>query len=184
MLKHQILNMLNRQVIFKGDFSTFAVCVEAAVKIGADLSGAGLSGADLRGADLRGADLRRTGLRGADLSGAGLRGADLRGADLRGADLDGASLSGATLRDCCLSGTKLGETEVLSLDRLATRADGYDFFLWNTNCGWRVTAGCRFFTMDQAWQHWERTRGGTPLGDESHDILTMFELHIQRTTEG
>ena len=159
MLKHQILNMLNRQVIFKGDFSTFAVCVEAAVKIGADLSGAGLSGADLHGADLR-------------------------GADLRGADLDGASLSGATLRDCCLSGTKLGETEVLSLDRLATRADGYDFFLWNTNCGWRVTAGCRFFTMDQACQHWERTRGGTPLGDESHDILTMFELHIQRTTEG
>ena len=35
---------------------------------------------------------------------------------------------------------------------------------------------------DEAWKHWERTRGNTPLGDESLDILTMFELRIQRVS--
>ena len=42
-------------------------------------------------------------------------------------------------------------------------------------------AGCRFFTLDEAWLHWERTRAGTDLGDETLDILTMFELHVERS---
>jgi hypothetical protein len=34
-----------------------------------------------------------------------------------------------------------------------------------------VKAGCRLFTLPQAWQHWNRTRGGTPLGDETIAII-------------
>jgi len=106
------------------------------------------------------------------LRGEGGKRADLRGADLRGADLRGAVLRGAKIAD--------GITVTAAPARRATRADGYEFFLWQTNAGWRVKAGCRLFTLDEAWEHWERTRGGTPLGDESQDILTMFKLHIQR----
>ena len=94
----------------------------------------------------------------------------------KGAYLSGANLSGAVLRPGIIaSGVPV---------RRATRSDGYEFFLWPTNVGWRVRAGCRFFSMDEAWEHWEWTRGNTPLGDESLDILTMFELHIQRVGGG
>jgi hypothetical protein len=55
--------------------------------------------------------------------------------------------------------------------------------LWETEVGWRVTAGCRFFTLDEAWAHWEKTRGGTPLGEESLDILTMFQIYVDRQEE-
>ena len=115
---------------------------------------------------------REANLYGADLREANLYGAYLREANLSGANLSGADLSGAILSD--------GITATAAFARRATREDGYEFFLWPTSAGWRVVAGCRFFTMDEAWRHWEQTRANTPLGDESHDILTMFELHIQR----
>jgi hypothetical protein len=46
-----------------------------------------------------------------------------------------------------------------------------------------VRAGCRFFTLPEARDHWTRTRAGTPLGDETADILDMFERAIARTGE-
>ena len=80
-IKHRV----SGAVLFSLGCGSFKLCVEAAVKSGADLRGAYLRGADLRDADLRGAHLRDADLRGADLRGADLGGADLRGADLRGA---------------------------------------------------------------------------------------------------
>ena len=155
---------------------------------GADLSGAYLRGAYLSGAYLRGADLRCADLGGADLSGADLPGADLRGADLRdaylsgaylsGADLGGADLSGAYLRGAYLSG---GIKATSAPHRRATRADEYEFLLWHTDAGWRIRAGCRFFTPTEARAHWTRTRPtDTPLGAETDDILMMFEAHMHR----
>ena len=111
-------------------------------------------------------------------------GADLLGANLLGANLSRADLSRADLSRADLLGANLNSLKVTSLARRATRSDGYEFFLWRTDAGFRVKAGCRFFTMDEAWRHWEETRGGSPLGDESHDILTMFELHIKRVEAG
>ena len=35
-------------------------------------------------------------------------------------------------------------------------------------------AGCRYFTVDEAYSHWRSTRGGTPLGDETIDILDFL----------
>ena len=80
-IKHRYEN----RILFEGEFGSFKIAVEAAVK----------SRADLRGADLRDAYLRDAYLTGADLRDAYLRGADLRGADLRGADLRGAYLRDA-----------------------------------------------------------------------------------------
>jgi hypothetical protein len=37
--------------------------------------------------------------------------------------------------------------------------------------GVRVKAGCRNFPWDEAISHWEATRKGTPLGDETFAIL-------------
>ena len=83
--------------------------------------------------------------------------------------LDGASLDGAR-----------PDKATAAPLRRATRADGYEFLLWPTDAGWRVRAGCRFFTLPEARDHWTRTRAGTPIGDETADILDMFERAVAR----
>jgi hypothetical protein len=137
--------------LFKSDnATTVREAVTEAVKGGAYLRGAYLRGADLGGADLRGAYLR----------GAYLRGADLRGADLRGAYLGGAYLGGADLG---------GQWIIQG----ATRSDGYPFFLQRltTDAEPMVRAGCRYLTLPAAFKHWNDTRAGTPLFDETLAIV-------------
>jgi hypothetical protein len=153
---------------------------------GADLSGADLSGADLSGADLTGADLTGADLTGADLTGTVLTRTDLTGARLTGADLTGAGLTGARLTGADLSGARLSGADlsgatVNRLLRRATRADGYEFSLWDCQEGFFIAAGCRWFTLAKARQHWTATRGWTPLGYESLDILDFFAAAITRT---
>ena len=133
-----------------------------------------LSGADLSGANLRGADLSWADLSGADLSRAKLLGADLSMADLRGADLRGANLRGADLREA-----NLGDQWVV---QGATRSDGYQFLLTNfTGEGVRLKAGCRNFKIAEAIKHWQETRAGTPLGDESFILINqLVELAFHR----
>jgi hypothetical protein len=140
-------------VLFEGQFDTMRLCVEAARQARANLSGANLSGANL--------------------SGAYLSRADLSGANLSGANLSGAYLSRAKWRDDIV-------LRRAGLAKDASRSDGHRFLLLDTEQGWRVQAGCRFFTLDEAWRHWERTRAGTDLGDETFDILMMFEHHAER----
>jgi len=137
----------------------------------ADLSGADLTRADLTDARLSGADLTR-----ADLTRADLTDARLSGARLTRADLTDARLTRADLTDAVLHGTTIKR-----LLRRATRADGYEFILWDCQEGFFIAAGCRWFTLDEARQHWTATRAGTPLGDETMDILDFFAAAITRT---
>ena len=114
----------------------------AAIKNRADLSGADLHGANLNGADLNGANLNGANLHGADLymanlCYANLNGANLNGAGLRGADLNGADLNGAS-----------------GYCSLGTDKRGYSFHAIKWDDGWRVSAGCRWFTVDEAVAHW------------------------------
>jgi uncharacterized protein YjbI with pentapeptide repeats len=89
---------------------------------------------------------------------------DFYGANLRDADLRDADLGGAYLRDA-----DLGKQWII---QGPTRSDGYFFNLTNlTGEGVRVKAGCRNFTAPEAIEHWTRTRGGTPLSDESLAIV-------------
>ena len=67
----EIKHRFSGSVLFSLETESLKLCVEAAVKDGANLYGADLRGADLRGADLYGADLRGADLYGADLRGAG-----------------------------------------------------------------------------------------------------------------
>ena len=139
----------------------------------ASLTGASLTGARLYGARLDGANLNRANLTDASLTDASLTGARLTGADLTDASLTGARLDGANL---------YGNT-VLSILRRATRADGYEFFLWHCREGFFIKAGCRFFTHEEALAHRVYTRAGTPLGDETMDILAFFAAAMDRLAE-
>jgi uncharacterized protein YjbI with pentapeptide repeats len=144
--------------------------LENAVASAANLSDADLRDANLRGANLRGANLSGADLRGANLSGAYLRDADLRGANLSGAYLRDADLRGANLRDAYLRGADLGAQWII---QGSTRSDGYPFFLQKLTRDTEpmVKAGCRMFTLAQAQVHWETTRGGTQLGNETSTIV-------------
>jgi hypothetical protein len=105
----------------------------------------------------------------------------LQSADLQGADLQGANLQGANLQGADLQGAKINNDKIaIGILRRATRSDGWEFFLWHCEDGFYVKAGCRFFTMEEGRKHWKATRAGTALGDESLDILDMFEKAIER----
>lgn len=65
--------------------------------------------------------------------------------------------------------------------KMASRSDGHSFFL--KDCGehgYMLEAGCRWFTMTEAEKHWTETRKGTDLGQETLDILYLFNKHIDR----
>ena len=97
--------------------------------------------------------------------------ANLGGAYLRGAYLEGANLEGAKINN---------DKTIIGILRRATRTDGYEFFLWHCEDGFYIKAGCRFFAMEEGRKHWKATRAGTPLGDETQDILAMFAKAIKR----
>lgn len=93
------------------------------------------------------ADLREVKLRGANLYRADLRGANLRGANLRRADLGGADLREVKLREANLSGA-------INAVCLGYDQRGYRFVGIRHDGGWCISAGCRWFTMPQAIEHW------------------------------
>jgi len=59
------------------------------------------------------------------------------------------------------------------------RSDGYDFILVPDKDGIdRIIAGCRYFTVPEAIEHWTKTRYGTKLGTETLKIIrTLQELN-------
>jgi uncharacterized protein YjbI with pentapeptide repeats len=110
----------------------------------------------------------------ANLSGADLSRANLSGAYLSGAYLSGAYLSRAYLSGADLSRAYLGGQWIISGP---TRSDGYVFFLMRITQypEPHVIAGCRDFSMPEARKHWQDTRAGTALGDETFAILDCLE---------
>ena len=146
----------------------------------ASLVGARLVDARLDGASLAYARLDGARLDGARLVDASLAYARLDGASLVGARLDGARLDGARLDGANLTGAKINAKTAIGILRRATRSDGYEFFLWHCQEGYFIKAGCRFLDMEAARQHWNNTRQGTALVDESLDILDFFAAAIKR----
>ena len=59
------------------------------------------------------------------------------------------------------------------------RSDGHIFICVRCADGQRrILAGCRYFTMPEAREHWKKTRDGTPLGQETMMILDLLELQL------
>ena len=142
-MKFEIKSHWSTSVLFSLETDSMRLCVEAAVKGGADLRGADLRGADLEDAYLRGAYLRGAYLRGADLRGAYLGGADLRGAHLRGADLRGAYLRGAKI--LTPDGSETLVQSIIQIGPMGSRSDYLLAFL--TDAGAFVETGCYFGTL-------------------------------------
>ena len=153
----EIKNRFNGSVIFSLECKSFKVCVEAKIKLDANLYGANLfranlsranlSGADLSGADLSGADLFRADLFRADLSGADLSGADLSRANLSGADLYGANLSRADLSGADLYGANLdgadGEKTTLKNIPLQTLGLRWPIMIFDKD----IKIGCEYHSI-------------------------------------
>ena len=114
------------------------------IKPFANLRNADLHDADLHEVDLHGADLRNADLCNADMHDANLHDADLRGADLRGADLQGADLCNANLH---------GAADIVcaGYDARGFRFIGHG----QVDGGFRISAGCRWFTEEEARAHWK-----------------------------
>ncbi len=113
----EIKHRFTASVLFSLECESLKICVEAAVKVRANLGGANLSWANLSGANLNGANLNGAYLVGANLGGANLNGANLNGvylvgANLGGADLRVANLGGADLRVANLGGANLGGADL------------------------------------------------------------------------
>jgi hypothetical protein len=122
-----------------------------------------LVGCDLRSSDLRWSDLRWSNLRGSDLRYSDLRGSDfsdsdLRGSNFSGSDFSGSDFRGSNLRNSDFSGSDLrwsdfrGAKGMLLLPVQDMR--GYSFcHAIETDSGWRIRAGCRDFSIDEAKAH-------------------------------
>ena len=135
-----ICHHIDGHVFYECEAKSQREAVERAVREGVSLAGANLGGACLAGANLGGANLGGASLAGADLTGANLgraylADAKLAGANLGRADLAGAYLAGATLIDA------------------GQESRGYRFVGVPTD-GVRILAGCRWFTVTEAREHW------------------------------
>ena len=95
--------------------------------------------------------------------------ANLTGADLADAYLADANLADANLADANLAGSNVSDRIIDG----GLRSDGYRFLLTRTEPGpWRVKAGCRNFTLEEATAHWAAKRpAGDPIGDETRMII-------------
>ena len=175
-MKFEIKHRFTKSVLFSLETDSFKLCVEAAVKSGANLSGANLYCADLSGADLSGADLSGADLSRADLSGADLSGADLSGANLYGACLYCANLYGAHNEKI----TMVGERPFLQLGPLGSRCAYLLAFL--TDAGVYVRAGCFWNTLKAFKAAVKKTHGTTIHGKEYGAAIKLIEAHAKLWT--
>ena len=147
--------------------------------VACDLYGAQLLNSSFNGVNLLGTDLRRALLDGCDFRHASLKNAKLQGASINGADFTFAYVNGAVLSEH----PEWGDITAVALCRSATRSDGYTFYLWDTNHGFYVQAGCRFLDWSESKKHWRthRRKLSIPnLHEETQDILAFFSRCITR----
>jgi len=100
-----------------------------------------------------------------------LRGAVLTSADLTGADLTGADLTSAVLR---------GE-KITRIFASASRLDGYTFYGVELEAGgWKINAGCRWFTEAQFRAH---VAAKYPNTDKATETLAIIDFLATRAAQ-
>jgi hypothetical protein len=110
--KFEIKHRYSGAVLFEMEAESLKLCVEAALKSGANLNGANLSEANLSRADLSEANLSEANLSWADLSWANLSEANLSRANLSEANLSEANLSRANLSRANLNEANLSRANL------------------------------------------------------------------------
>ena len=181
--------------------NTRLMTVEAAVRAGADLSGANLPGMNLSGMDLShmnleganlswcdlsgtylfGANLSRVNLAGANMSRTNLVWADMPGANLSGVILSGAHLSGTNLEGAYMHGedgekiTLVGRRPILQIGPIGS-GSRYRLALL-TDQGLRLQTGCFFGTREQFEEKLTDTHGDNEHAKEYRAALALIEAH-------
>ena len=170
----EIKHRFSGSVLFSLETESLKLCVEAAVKGGANLGGADLGGANLGGANLGGANLYGANLGGADLDGADLGGANLYGAYLHGADLYGADLGGADLYG---AGKLIGDRPILQIGPIGSRSDYLTAYI--TDKGPFVKTGCFFGTIEKFKEAVKNTHGNNNHAEEYLAAIALIETHAR-----
>jgi uncharacterized protein YjbI with pentapeptide repeats len=93
------------------------------------------------------------------------------------ANLYDANLTGANLYAANLYAAKLSYAK--GIIRMGPTSDKYEFFGVVGEGGVWIKAGCRWFTAEDARKHWNKTRKGTPLGDERIRFVDFIEAHFK-----
>lgn len=152
--------------------------LEQAVRNGTDLSNGDFRGGIYQSCYLeRGrfhkSDFRDVDLEGGSLEGADFSGANLQGADLARADLDRVNFRGAILVNAILTDASILETDFTScigvVDAGIDPRDYRFIGVWHDVGGWRIKAGCRWFSLEAARDHWG------PNGRDNDDALERVE---------
>jgi uncharacterized protein YjbI with pentapeptide repeats len=150
-------------------------------------------------------DLRQSNFSGCDMSGVRFLYCNLEDCDLTGANLNSAMFCATGLyrtkfKEAIINDVAFALPETIHRDSLrgavlrnqsegtsarinqrvtiALRSDGYTFALWKCDGGsFRVTAGCRNFSLREAHDHWENPHyhGTTELRRETKAILDYFD---------
>ena len=150
----EIKHRFSGSVLFSLETESLKLCVEAAVKGGANLGGANLGGANLDGANLGGANLG---------------GAYLDGANLGGAYLDGANLGGA--------GKLIGDRPIIQISPIGSRSDFLTAYI--TDNGIFLKTGCFFGTVENFKSAIKNTHGDNIHAEEYTAALTLIETHAK-----
>ena len=177
------------ELLYESDAETMRGAVEEAVRGGADLTRATLYGANLAAANLAAVHFADANLYGADLTGANLVGANLVGAyltratlyganlyraNLEGANLYRANLEGANLTDAILTGANLAY--VRGIIDGGTDSRGFRWAAVQHDDGPRIAAGCRWYTLAQAHEHWDGAHEqGEVVAIECRSRLALLE---------
>ncbi len=112
MARYNITNTTTGQVMFGGDYPSFAACVQDAANKGVPLWGANLANQDLTGVNFIDGQLQ-----GVNLSGSTLSGDNFTQADLTGANLTNANATTAIFNDTnVLNATTTGILESINLN--------------------------------------------------------------------
>ena len=135
------------------------------------------AGISLTSANLASANLAWANLAWANLASANLAWANLASANLAWANLAWANLAGANLSQANFANAVLGDNRILDG---GLRSDGWRFFLWwDASRGWRIRAGCRDFSIEEARSHWSIDRQRGTLDAESMAIIN----HLRNLAE-
>ncbi|HEY2617481.1 MAG TPA: pentapeptide repeat-containing protein [Acetobacteraceae bacterium] len=121
---------------------------------GADLANGSFPNAEFENFDLREADLSECELNGANFRQARLNDATLDDSSLVNANFHGASMYNVTMRGSDIDGARF--THCYGVVDAGFDNRGYRFVgIWHPKeQTWMVKAGCRWFTMEEAEEHW------------------------------
>lgn len=128
-----------------------------------DLSGGDFTEAVLNGKDLTSGLFANSDFTNADLSESCLEGCDFTGARFNNADLSGCNIADAVFTDADLTGVDLRDALIeraifnncKGIIDAGMDPRGYRFVgVKQDNSSWRVKAGCRWYSITQALDHW------------------------------